>query len=469
VTCALHAPSATRAPRTMSRAFGSTALTVADPARGAHPLDGRGWDLYLLAVPWLVPLATPVAAGQIACLDLLNAVALLAFTLTVVSRRVAVELPLLVPLFLAGTGSVLAVADARSVGAAVLALAQDLYLYLWLVMLLALLRRRGDLARFRIAWVAAAGAVALTCLAQWLERSGLSLVSLVQPGGLRSAGSFANPNLCANYLALGVFVLLGLEGRVRPWLLWVGGALLGAALLATKSNGGLFALAVGLMVSSGVRARSRGTDVRRLAGVTALGLAALVLAAWGARETTTGAAWLQAMGERTLIGRVAHSSESRERIWQRLEHSLARSPLGIGPANSSAQALEIGEHERRDSAQAKEAHSDYLAYLVERGPLGLLGLLAGIGQIGALVARGRRRLDARAGPRCGGALQAAFAGALATLLVQSTVLEQLHFRHLWAFLALMCAAAGPVVVERRARVRLGRAPRAGLELGDQPA
>ena len=30
VTCALHAPSATRAPRTMSRAFGSTALTVAD-------------------------------------------------------------------------------------------------------------------------------------------------------------------------------------------------------------------------------------------------------------------------------------------------------------------------------------------------------------------------------------------------------------------------------------------------------
>ena len=70
------------------------------------------------------------------------------------------------------------------------------------------------------------------------------------------------------------------------------------------------------------------------------------------------------------------SSESRLQIWGQLAKRYERSPLGIGPGNSSFMQLSIATRERRDSYASKEAHNDYVGYGVERGPFALLALIA---------------------------------------------------------------------------------------------
>jgi len=120
----------------------------------------------------------------------------------------------------------------------------------------------------------------------------------------------------------------------------------------------------------------------------------------------------------------------------------------------------IGERERPGSLRSKEAHSDYLAYALERGPFGLVGLLLWIGQGFAMVSGARRRLGLRAGgSEKGDGLWAAFLGPLAGTAVHSTVIEKLHFRHYWLFLAIACAMAGESRADEEAAPAYGDAER----------
>lgn len=450
------------------------AQTPREPGRMLPALAGRGWDLYLLLVVALTPFVAPIGGTPAAWPDLVNGVALLVFAAGVAARRTAFELPLLPAVLVAAAGSVLAVSNAASLALSAVALAQDAYLYAWLVLAVALLRGRGEALFVRMAWGVVAAGVGLGCLVE-AARSGGGLLSL---HGHRCSATFGNANMCAAYLLVGVFVWLGLAGRVRRSWVAAALALIALALLTTKSNGPLFALAAGLGVWAAVRAYERGVSVRRLAGVAALGVAALLLAVWAVGVEGAGAGWFQALGEDTMFARMEHSGETRGRIWQRLEHTLSHDPLGIGPGNSSQQQVDIGERERKGSMQAKEAHSDYVGYAVERGPLGLAGLLAALVALATRVARGRRWLDARVGARQGGDLCASFSGALAALVVQSSVIEQLHFRHLWLFIALLWAMTGPAALTDEAPHRTGpaatrrgpgHAPEAGAALEGHPA
>ena len=419
-------------------------MSGTDPARA---LDGRGWDTYLVAVPLLFPFVSRLGGLPFAAPDPLNLAVLLAFAAVVVTRRIPLELPLLLPVLAATAGSVFAVMSAESVSASVFSLAQDAYLYVWAVALVALLRRRGEMLAARRATAAVALCVALGALWEHWTHGGHSLSSLLAPRGHRAYGTFGNANMSAEFQMLGIFTVLGLEGRIPRWLTRVALALLVAGILTAKSNGTLIALAIGVVVWALCRAHARGVPARRLAGTVALAAMAIVLQAWLVSEMGLGGDWLQSILKKTLLARMEHSTEVRGRIWERLEHRLAQHPLGIGPGNSSAGAVEIGERERKDGLDAKEAHNDYVGYTVERGPLGAIGLLAALLTLGARLARGRRALAARTGDaRCAIALQAAGLGALAGSLVQSTVIEQLHFRHLWWWVAWMWAATGPVRV-----------------------
>jgi O-antigen ligase len=86
----------------------------------------------------------------------------------------------------------------------------------------------------------------------------------------------------------------------------------------------------------------------------------------------------------------------------------------------------------------KEAHDDYLAALLERGPLGLIGLLllvSGLVVRGIIVAKGRLSRGFETVIRHPHALLAAIVGSL----VSSTVYELLHLRHLWVLFAFVAA------------------------------
>ena len=416
----------------LARAYARATRVVRDP------LMGRGWDVYLVASVALAPFVAPVAGTPLAWLDVVNLLALAVFWAVAIAHRLPVEWPLRLPVILAAAGSTLALVNALSLAASAYALAQDVYLYTWLAALVALLGRRGEARPARLAFVAVAMVVALACLAEWWGHGGRNPLGLLSPSGHRSSAWFRNANLCADFLVLGLFMLLGLDGRVGRRMLAASGLVLGAGLLTTKSNGALFALVAGLMAWGAMRAHAAGLSARRLAGAACLGLSLLLVPGWLVSETGLGGPWLQGIAQRTLLARVGHSSESRERIWRRLERTVARAPLGIGPGNSSAQDVAIGEREHKDTLHAKEAHSDYLGYAVERGPLGLVGLLAALGAIGARILRRRD-----SGGSAGASVRAACLGALVAMLVQSTVIEQLHFRHVWWFVAWMWSATAP--------------------------
>ena len=76
----------------------------------------------------------------------------------------------------------------------------------------------------------------------------------------------------ADYLVFSVFIALGLIGRVRAGILLASLALLGLALLSTKSNGGMVSLSAGLAVWFPARAWYGGLEGSRLAGRVALAL-----------------------------------------------------------------------------------------------------------------------------------------------------------------------------------------------------
>jgi len=443
---------------------GSTGAIAAEEqleAAQARPLTGRGWGLYLLLAVALVPIVNPMGSSQIIFVDLINSAALLVFACTVIVYRVRLRFPFALPVFVALVGSVLAMSNAVSPPASLMALLKDAYLYLWFVALVAVLQPRGALRGLRLAWVATACFAALVVFVQAAASGHLSLQEMLianRGQRARAVGTFINPNMFADYLLFSIFMVLGLVNQVRWRVLGPALALIVMALLSTKSNGGLISVVAGLLVWALAGAWARGMSRHRMAGMAALGLGVVIASVWLHSELGVGDALVQRVGTLSYVGRISDSSQQREHIWHRLEESYARSPLGIGPKNSSEQTLGIGGRERQESFRSKEAHDDYLSFAVERGPLGLAGLLLGTWMAVAMVLRGRRQLDRRLGSAvAGGALWAAFLGTLAASSVHSLVLEKLHFRHFWLFLAVVTAMCTEAVTTDSAPERQ-RAP-----------
>jgi hypothetical protein len=171
--------------------------------------------------------------------------------------------------------------------------------------------------------------------------------------------------------------------------------------------------------------------------------------AYGAYEQAGVGRNVESVGHASVLGRMGKSSAGRKEIWRTLGAELARHPLGLGPGNSVLQSVPIGHRVRPGTSfQAKEAHSDYFAYAIERGPIGLLGQLlwvvAGIllvlGVAGPPLAGVAPRLLDLAAARQVEWLRSVFVGGLVASAVHSTVIEKLHFRHYWLYLALACAS-----------------------------
>ena len=405
----------------------------------------RASRMYLAVSALLAPLVVPSGPGQTAVLDVVNLFAIVAFAMFVVAPgRQTLRVPLVLPMSLVAIGSLIACAWAPSLSLAALALAQDVYLFAWFIVLVNLLRTRSDLRLVRVAWVWAAVLVSLGALAQLLLFTGGSLGTLLGSRGMRPASTLYNPNMLADFLMMSVFVALSLAADLKRTTLLAALAIMGLALLATKSNGGMIAFAAAsltwgaAMVATGP-AQRRGSILAVIVLLASLGGVAF----WLGSEYDLGGRALASLSEHTFVGRMEHSSESRLRIWDQLEQSYARSPLGIGPGNSASLTLGLANRERPDSYRSKEAHSDYLAYAIERGPLGLVGLLGLMIALVAQVAvywRGARRASG-AVPRRVRLWTASMLAVLAGSAVHSLVIEKLHFRHYWLFLALICASA----------------------------
>ena len=423
------------------------AVPAADtkPAPTTGRVTPRAARIYLVLSALLAPVVVPAGPGQTALIDAVNLVAIAAFALFVVAPgRQGLRVPLFAPLVVVAVGSLIASGFAPSMSLAALSLAEDAYLFAWFVVLVNLMKTQRDLRLMRMAWTWAAVLVSLGAIGQFLAHNGGSVGALLGSRGLRPRSTMYNPNMLADYLMMSLFVALSLAAELRRVLLLAALGIIGLALLATKSNGGMIAFAAGglvwgaFMVMTGP-ANRRGSYLAATVLVASLSGAAF----WLGSEYGLGDRVLSTLSEHTFVGRMEHSTASRRHIWDQLEQVYARSPLGIGPGNSSSLTMGIADRERPDSYRSKEAHSDYLAYAIERGPLGLLGLLGLMVALFAQVAaywRGAHR--ARGGtPRRARLWAGAMLAVLAASAVHSLVIEKFHFRHHWVFLALVCASA----------------------------
>lgn len=411
--------------------------------------DAWGW--YAVLAVCLAPVLVPPGPGRSALLDPLNLVAMLAFAAVVALSRRNILVPFAGPVILMSLGSLLATANAVNAPAAMFTLLQDAYLYLWFVVLVNVLRDRGELRGLRVAWVLAASVVSVIGLIGIVQHGADSVAAVLNPKGFRAMGTFDQPDELADYLAMSVFMALSLEGRAGRLLRWFSIALMLAAIAATKSNGGMLALVVGLVAWAVVRAWTLGVTPAGWIAAGLVSLSAVPLAVWLVAGLGVGAAQLGQLEANSFLGRMSHSSEGRTRIWNTLGKRYERSPLGIGPGNSRWQSVTLEERERpvaghyntydsgADPFLSKEAHNDYLAYLIERGPIALFGMLLlrwqaflrilGSGRSG----RGRSRAGA-----VSGAVTAALFGAWVASCLNANTIETLHFRHVWVFLAMVC-------------------------------
>ena len=421
----------------------ASAVAWNESSRPATPVRARGgtWSLYLILAVALAPIVVPAGPGQTAILDLVNLLALPAFAVAMLLSRRSIAVPFLVPVFLIGVGSLIATIGAESPRTAVFTMLQDVYLFAWFVMVVNLLRDGRDGTRIRKAWMWIANGLAFYGLFTVLTHGGLSLVDLVRPKGMRALATFTNPNMFADYLVVSFFIVLSLGNELGRLVRWGSLALLLTALIATKSNGGIIALGVGLAAWALARAWTLRLPAVGLLALAMLGGSLTLGGYWVVQGTGFGASELEEVRSRSVLRRAERSSEGRMKIWGNLARNFVEKPAGIGPGNSRWVELSIEERVRRESLLSKEAHNDYLAYLVERGPLGLLGLLALKVEGFILITRWWRRRTER-GPGVGGAVVAAVIGGLVATSVHSLTVEALHFRHTWLFLAVLCALDG---------------------------
>ena len=260
-----------------------------------------------------------------------------------------------------------------------------------------------------------------------VAQQALTSTGIVVDGLSRVRGTFVHPNGLGFYLVLllvtGTAVARHLPWRPRLALLTLVAAC-SAALVASYSRGAWLALGVGLLVVGTLQSK------RLIAGVVgAVALVLVLVPSAQARLTDLEAG-------RTERGTAGNSFVWRVDYWSQSLELVQDDPVsGIG--------LKVTQSV---TDEAKAPHNDFLRVYVEAG---VLGLIAYLGLLAALVHRARSALRAaRAGP--GGldrGLAVGFAGCLGAFLVFSiggNLISQVVV--LWSFHALAAIARpGPGV------------------------
>jgi O-antigen ligase len=409
----------------------------------------------LAATVVLLPLLVPRGPGNASPADLFAALFLVLALLALAQRgsRLRVPAPGAVILILAGSLVALTLSGQPRVG--LLTLLVDVYLLLLFITIPNHLSGEQAERRLRlllIVWTVAALAWAALLLGGYLHLLPHGLEQLLQIRGSSRRGAGAsrnNPNLAASYLLTSFFVLLASPWpRRRPLRLLAGGWLLWA-MFVTGSLGGLLGLGAGCAVwTLGVYRRGGRTagQVRGLAGVAlllgALGLAGLVAAVGvprpGLADVSTVSQQAKGGSLRNSIGRADKSFAGRLTLWsEAVIKTGPRAVVGLGPGEAK-QELEISNgsvNRTTGTLTTHSLHSDFLGFLVERGILGLAGLLL---LYAAVTRRAWRVLVV--GKRRGIGV-AALGAAVVANAADSLFHETFHFRHVIVLLGLLWVAA----------------------------
>lgn len=284
------------------------------------------------------------------------------------------DFPLLLPMCLILFSSSVATLVGFARLESIIAIAQEIYIFVWFVALANVLKAfpLSDLGRLMKIWSVIACLESVTTLMGML-RVGPSMFyerptfdyDQVTTEFIRAVGTYDNSNAVAVYLSVSFFVLLATSWPM--WLRSVLGVWLFAGMFGTGSNGALITTFGGLVLLVGVYpALQNRRDIKLLIAVIGIGvgIVAAVLLILSLLPSL-----LSGFGFNTsspllfqTLGRFSHSLTSRVDILAWAWEAYRRHPWGTGP-NTFASGL----------------HNDYAAFLFERGPVGLIGWLWMIG------------------------------------------------------------------------------------------
>jgi O-antigen ligase len=226
---------------------------------------------------------------------------------------------------------------------------------------------------------------------------------------LRAKATFPNPNVAGHFIATCFMALLVLP--VSRWIRIAGLSAAGVGVVATGSFGAILQVAVGLAVVAVGAARRIRPATRQL-----LAFAVIATIGFLGVAAASGVQFLPDRGESTGYNadHLERTTSGRLDLWGSAIDQVIHQPWGIGPGSSrNLQVLREGD-------ASTETHSEPLAFLSERGALGLLGLVALWATLWRFaVPRGVGR------------------AMILSLVVASLFRETSHYRHLWILLALV--------------------------------
>lgn len=402
---------------------------------GARPLvRSSAYRLAVLTAAVAVtvqPLLHPSGPGNSSPVDLLTLATLVGVAVWASASRAKLHAPYVF------AGGIMALAGAVSgifgplSGTAALAVVQDVVLVAWCVALANIAQPAVVRLLLRVwAW-SSIGWAAVLVVGYFTHNA--TILGLQSQDGNRASFTFGDPNYAALYWVLSVFVVYAVATPARRPVRLAGYALLLGALALTESNGGMLELAVAATFLVLARIVRRHGMVPAIA--TLLLLVTTVVVTLTAIPPTQIRQWALASGQPFLVNSVGRSngSSAQRSILLRESLELYRQDglLGSGPATTKPLL------QTRQYPYAKEAHDDYVASLVERGPLGVLGLLGLTLSVGWRTARILRRSP----PGQSIAHPLGLVAGILVVAVAATYYEVLHFRFVWILFALVAAVA----------------------------
>jgi len=413
-----------------------TPAPASDHSEADHSSSSMDFTtLWLLGMLVLLPVKFISFPHNMELVDFWILAALIIFWISfVLGRQSIIVNPYFVAIWLIVVGSLVSTFAARNVSYSLVVLLKEVYLLALFVTLIVMLSRLSaqNLRLVMLAWLVTVMLHGLLILAQfsspdlWRFVTGLGGQSVdidhFRPSGLFISEKAGDANKAAFYQLLG-FVPLVLTSRSKCFAMILG-VVLFSSILATGSMGATVAFTTGLIVALFailVVSKDLAPITKNLIPliVASSFLGALLIFVFNHNDLSH--------LEGIVVGRAERSAGGRLDLWQR--------GLGVLLDNDATLITGIGpENFRVVDGKGNQLHNDLLAFVVERGLLGGLGLMA-LG--GIAVCRAAYMLRIYATCLQGGGLKLiVFLATMIAILVESLTHQVFHTRELWLVLAL---------------------------------
>lgn len=412
-------------------------LVAAPPmtaGRETAALAAHRWAAMAVGVSiWLVPVLQP-GLGPVRPADFAIVGATAVVFLWLGWSQVPLQMPFVASMTLFCIAGLVAALASHHPTVGVIAVVQDLVLLAWGLAIANVCRTPETLASILRAWVWSATVAASIVIVGGV--TGISALSGQEIAGGRASLAFDNPNQAGAYFACAFFVILSSGSILTRRRKTVTATIVAVGVLFSASNAAIGGILLGLVLA-GILSIARRRDI--VSAIAAASIAAVavvgVAVAFVRLDVAAAAQESDIRLLRNTLGRGEESAGDRLGRWESLGDAYLQYPVsGYGAAATKA-VLDEGPFN-----DAKGAHNDYAAALVERGLMGSIALIL-------LIASVARRMASFAirplAPAYAAVLSAPqfLAGALLVLAISSLTHEILHFRNVWALLGLIAAVS----------------------------